>query len=87
MSQAIRVGLALLVVGLYFSGTWLYGVRTGQSWRAVKGESKRMIVQAEEPDRFEANQRSVRNWGFGALGVSAILLGYGLVQRHREKAA
>lgn len=84
MSNALKVGLALLVATLYFFGSHYYGARSGESL-SLTGQHRNFILREKEPERFAENQRKLRLWGFGFLGVGAIVTVYGLVQHRREK--
>ena len=85
MPPVLKVGLIVLVIGLYFGGAYAYGVNTGQSLRVRKGQSRGLISQAQDKAAFETNQRFLLQWGSGCLGVGAILTVAGLIKKSREE--
>ena len=60
MSQLLKIGVLLCMLGIYFLYTWRQGESTGESFHRFRADKGSYIMRADQPDRFEANQRSLR---------------------------
>ncbi|HQY05924.1 MAG TPA: hypothetical protein PLQ52_07650 [Lacunisphaera sp.] len=85
MSDILKLGPYLLIVGLLFGGMYLYGEKTGESTGAKKATGKISVYRDKEPALFAENQRGLKQWCFCLVPIGAACTLIRVVQKMRAK--
>ena len=85
MSHLLKIGLLLCALGGYFLFTWRQGESAGESFHRFRQDKGTYIKRADEPARFEANQRNLRVWGLICAAAGALTLATGFFFRQQRK--